>query len=74
MSADKKEIMADLKFCKELMDRLYHYADKTYGSDVPRSTVIQNDIIRLRRELMNVSKKLAYDYDGYDYDGFSERA
>lgn len=69
MSANKKEIMADLNFCKELMDRLYLFADKNYGeSYAPKNTVVQNDIIRLRRELMNVSRKLAYDY-GY----FKER-
>jgi hypothetical protein len=57
----KKEIMSDLKFCKDLMDRLVKYADKhyidtySYGSN---HTVIQNDIIRLRRELMSVNHKL----------------
>ena len=69
MSASKKEIMTDLNFCKELMDRLYLFADKNYGEQYAlKNSVLQNDIIRLRRELMNVSRKLAYDY-GY----FKER-
>lgn len=58
---NKKEIMADLKFCKELMDRLVKYTDDHYIDDhywQSNHTVIQNDIVRLRRELMNVSHKL----------------
>jgi hypothetical protein len=57
----KKEIMTDLKFCKELMDRLEKYADDNYQDSVPwesNRTSIKNDITRLRRELMNVSHKL----------------
>ncbi len=60
----KKEIVADIRFCKELMDRLVtaaenmgvHYWDAKH-------TVIQNDIIRLRRELNEVRRKL----DSIDY-------
>lgn len=61
----KKELLQDLKFCKELMDRLVKYADKHYidehswGSN---HTPIQNDIIKLRRELMEVSHKLDWNY------------
>ena len=63
MSADKKEIMADLKFCRELMNRLYTYADKHYSSGyVGNGTVVKNDIIRLRRELSEVSHKLEWAY------------
>ena len=57
----KKEIMTDLKFCKELMDRLVEYTDKSYNDNFSwgsNHTVIQSDIIRLRRELMAVSRKL----------------
>lgn len=57
----KKEILADLKFCKDLMDRLVIYADENYHDDVPwgsNHTTIQNDIIRLRRELSSVNHKL----------------
>jgi len=57
----KAEIMRDLKFCKELMDRLVKYTDDNYTSErswQSNHTVIQNDITRLRRELMSVSHKL----------------
>ena len=57
----KKEIMSDLKFCKELMDRLIEYADKNYLEEYSwgsNHTTIKNDIVRLRRELMSVSHKL----------------
>lgn len=57
----KKEIMTDLKFCKELMDRLVKFADENYQDSVPwgsNRTGIKNDIARLRRELTNVSHKL----------------
>jgi len=53
--------MRDLKFCKELMDRLIKYTDDNYTSErswQSNHTVIQNDITRLRRELMSVSHKL----------------
>lgn len=59
----KREILSDLRFCKALMDRLVEYADKNYCdtySLVSNHTVIQNDITRLRRELMSVSHKLDY--------------
>lgn len=57
----KKEIMTDLKFCKELMDRLVQFADENYQDNSPwgsNRTGIKNDIARLRRELTNVSHKL----------------
>lgn len=56
----KKEIITDLKFCKELMDRLVKYASENYVDDhwASNHTVIQNDIKKLRRELMSVSHKL----------------
>ena len=63
MSADKKEIMADLKFCRELMNRLYTYAHKHNSSGYDgHGTVVKNDIIRLRRELNEVSHKLEWTY------------
>ena len=57
----KKEIMTDLKFCKELMDRLVQFADENYQDGAywgSNRTVIKKDIARLRRELTNVSHKL----------------
>lgn len=58
---DKTEIMKDLKFCQELMDRLIEFAEKNYYQGKYRNCnyiPIQNDIIRLRRELNEVRKKL----------------
>lgn len=60
----KKEIISDLKFCKELLDRLIEYTDDNYNdsnSYASNHTVIQNDITRLRRELMSVSHKLDWE-------------
>jgi hypothetical protein len=64
MSATKKEIMADLKYCKESLDRIIRYADKSYedGSYFTHYTVIQADIIKLRRELNEINHKFAWDY------------
>ncbi len=61
----KKEIMSDLKFCKELMDRLIKYADNEYNPEHSydsKHTVLQEDIVRLRRELMSVHHKLNWNY------------
>ena len=63
----KNNLVKDLKFCKELMDRIIEYADNKYiESHSWRSnhTVIQNDIKRLRRELNEINKKLEWDYKG----------
>ena len=61
----KKNLMKDLKFCKELMDRLVDMADSEYRDDYSycsNRTSIQSDIIRLRRELNNVNHKLEWQY------------
>lgn len=60
MKLKKEEIMKDLKFCQELMDRLVEFADGCHAGDwyIEKCTIIQNDIIRLRRELNEVRKKL----------------
>ena len=61
----KKNLMKDLKFCKELMDRLVDMADSLYCDEHPwgsNYTTIQSDIIRLRRELNNVNHKLDWQY------------
>ena len=64
MSATKKEIIADLKYCKESLDRIIRYADKNYedGSYFTHYTVIQADIIKLRRELNEINHKFAWEY------------
>ena len=60
MSVDKKQIVKDIQFCKDLMDRLVKDAEKyeEAGSWCDKHTVLQADIIRLRRELNEVRKKL----------------
>ena len=63
MSADKREIIKDLKFCKELMDRLLVYASKPHDNGWQNgSSVIRADIRRLRRELNDVSHKTEWNY------------
>ncbi len=63
MSANKKEIMTDLKYCKESLDRIIRYTDEHYNSDYSnRHTVIQADIIKLRRELNEINQKFAWEY------------
>jgi hypothetical protein len=64
MTLDKKDVVRDIQFCKDLMDRLLKDAKK-YGeasSYDDKHTVLQADIIRLRRELNEVRKKLDWDY------------
>ena len=60
MSVDKKQIVKDIQFCKELMDRLLNdakrYEKETFWQD--KHTVLQADIIRLRRELNEIRKKM----------------
>lgn len=60
----KKEIYNDIKFCKDLMDRLLIEANSYKDSHVydDKHTVLQSDIIRLRRELNTVRKKLDWNY------------
>ncbi len=60
-----KEIKKDVQFCKALMDKLVSDVDKLENPDygcVPGYTAIQNDIIRIRRELNEVRKSFAWDY------------
>lgn len=64
MSASKKEIMADLKYCKESLDRIIRYADRNYEDSTyfNHYTVIKSDIIKLRRELNEINHKFDWDY------------
>jgi hypothetical protein len=56
----KAELIKELKFCKELMEHLEEYAIAHYRDTYTDNnhTVIQNDIIRLRRELNEIRIKL----------------
>lgn len=61
---DKKDVVKDIRFCKDLMDRLWKDAMK-YEEAGPwddKHTVLQADIIRIRRELNEVRKKLDWDW------------
>lgn len=62
---NKKDVIKDIQFCKELMDRLLKDAKKyeKAGLYYNKHTVLQADIIRLRRELNKVRKKLDWDYE-----------
>lgn len=66
MSATKEEIIADLKYCEESLNRIVKYAERNYkdSSFDNYHTVIQADIIKLRRDLNEVNHKLNWDYDG----------
>ena len=61
---DKKDVVKDIRFCKDLMDRLWKDAMKYEEADKhdDKHTVLQADIIRLRRELNEVRKKLDWDW------------
>lgn len=64
MSAPKKEILADLKYCKESLERIIKYTEREYegGYSFNHHTVIQADIIKLRRELNEINHKFEWDY------------
>ena len=66
MSATKKEILNDLNYCKESLDRIIRYTEQTYEDNCYWShhTVIQSDIIKLRRELNEINHKFEWDYNG----------
>ena len=60
MTIDKKDVVKDIQFCKDLMDRILKDAKKYEKASLydDKHTVLQADIIRLRRELNEVRKKL----------------
>ena len=65
----KVEILNDLLFCQSLMNRLIERAKKMKDNDCSWNdghTVLQNDIIRLRRELNDVRVRCNpyYEEDG----------
>lgn len=63
---NKKDLLADLKFCKELLNRIIKYTEKNYADGTyyygNKHTVIQQDLKRLRRELNDINHKLDWDY------------
>lgn len=66
MRVTKKEILIDLRYCKESLDRIIKHADKNFRDDSylgNHHTVIQKDIIKLRRELNEIRQKLQWDYE-----------
>ena len=62
MSATKKEIISDLKYCRESLDRIIKYTDREYKERGDHHTVIQSDIIKLRRELNEINHKFEWNY------------
>lgn len=58
--ADKCKVDMQVLFCKELMERLNDsiLSAKVSCGALEKHTVMQNDIIRLRRELMLLSEML----------------
>ena len=69
MSAKKSEILKDLKFCQELMNRLVKSAEKMGNTKyLCGHTKVQSDIIRLRRELNEVREKMDWNYSEEDDD------
>lgn len=57
---DMNKVIKQTLFCKELMERLddsIRSAKVSYGA-IEKHTVMQKDIIRLRRELMLLSEML----------------
>ena len=66
MSASKKEIMKDLTYCRESLDRIIELAKRELNETsvffYGKRTVIQSDIIKLRRELNEIRLKLDGDF------------
>ena len=67
MKDKRKQAKEQMKFCKELMNRLAKSFDENIDYDsswyvIRNHSQMSNDIVRLRREL-NVLNKLLYPYD-----------
>lgn len=62
MSATKKEILSDLKYCRESLERIIKYTNREYERWGNHYTVIQSDIIKLRRELNEINHKFEWNY------------
>lgn len=57
---DKKQLLNDLIYCKDSLERLIGYAEKQKDEyhTVSKHTAIENDIIKLRRELNEIRVSL----------------
>lgn len=67
MADKRKQAKEQVKFCKELMDRLAmqvneNIDEKSSWWGIRNHTQISNDVVRLRRELSTLNK-LMYPYD-----------
>lgn len=70
MITSKREVLNQIKFCKELMERLYidclNNIEKTYEDmdeplyTIDKGTVMAQDSIRLRRELNKFNQMVIY--------------
>ena len=63
MADNRKQVKEQMKFCKELMNRLDKSVTDNVNEDSPwwgirNHSQISNDIIRLRRELNTLNKLL----------------
>lgn len=61
MADKRKQAKLQVKFCKELMDRLNDLLDENINEDsswwgIRNHSQISNDIVRLRRELNTLNK------------------
>lgn len=59
----QSKLLSDLRYCEASLHRIIEYADKNYrdGYFDNKHTVIQNDIIKLRRELNEIRQELGED-------------
>jgi hypothetical protein len=67
VSDKRKQAKEQMKFCKELMNRLAQSVEDNIDEDsswwgIRNHSQISNDIVRLRREL-NTLNKMMYPYD-----------
>lgn len=63
MFIDRTELLADLKYCKDSLSRIIKYTERNYSAIYGANhTVIQKDIIKLRRDLNEVNLKLNWYY------------
>jgi hypothetical protein len=72
MKVTKREIINQIAFCQELMDRLYddcmknleYHADNKEYYSIHKGTQLAQDSIRIRRELNKFNKMVTYTSKG----------